>query len=403
MESFLDKSTRLDNDKFKKENVLQFRFDLGIIELLGSQLYTKLPSIMVEFISNSYDADATSVDVIIDEDDLGPRKITNIIIEDNGIGISDIGIDNIEEINEKFLKIGRKRRKDENSSVSKIYKRKLQGKKGIGKLAGFGITNKMEITTTSNGITNKFILDFEEMKNCSGEVYLPQHILRNQELDFKDGTIIKLIDIKRKGAIDINELAESIVKRIQIFDNTFSLNLKYKVNNMTANEIKLNNDMYMNYIKSKNKLQFSWNIPENLNDLDLDNDIIEFFKSNCINGEIFTTETPLKKDDQGIILYANGKLCQENYSFNERANDNFYSYLMGKLNIDYIDSDIYTDNISTAREILKVKKELYTIISTHSGKPYEEVERDSDRDYWMTAEEAKAYGMVDEILVRNSK
>ena len=57
----------------------------------------------------------------------------------------------------------------------------------------------------------------------------------------------------------------------------------------------------------------------------------------------------------------------------------------------------------TAREILKVKKELYTIIATHSGKPYEEVERDSDRDYWMTAEEAKAYGMVDEILVRNNK
>ncbi len=57
----------------------------------------------------------------------------------------------------------------------------------------------------------------------------------------------------------------------------------------------------------------------------------------------------------------------------------------------------------TAREILKVKKELYTIISNHSGKPYEDVERDSDRDYWMTAEEAKAYGMVDEILVRNKK
>lgn len=57
----------------------------------------------------------------------------------------------------------------------------------------------------------------------------------------------------------------------------------------------------------------------------------------------------------------------------------------------------------TAREILKVKKELYTIISTHSGKSYEEVERDSDRDYWMTAEEAKSYGMVDEILVRNKK
>lgn len=53
-----------------------------------------------------------------------------------------------------------------------------------------------------------------------------------------------------------------------------------------------------------------------------------------------------------------------------------------------------------AREIVKVKKELYTIISKHSGKTIEEVERDSDRDYWMTAEEAKAYGMIDEVLVR---
>lgn len=55
----------------------------------------------------------------------------------------------------------------------------------------------------------------------------------------------------------------------------------------------------------------------------------------------------------------------------------------------------------TAREILKLKKELYDIISNHSGKSFEDVERDSDRDYWMTAEEAKEYGMVDEVLVRN--
>ncbi len=51
-----------------------------------------------------------------------------------------------------------------------------------------------------------------------------------------------------------------------------------------------------------------------------------------------------------------------------------------------------------AREILKVKKELYTILSDHSGQPFEIIERDSDRDYWMTAEEALAYGMVDKIL-----
>jgi len=54
----------------------------------------------------------------------------------------------------------------------------------------------------------------------------------------------------------------------------------------------------------------------------------------------------------------------------------------------------------TAREIMKLKKELYDIISHHSGKSYEEVERNSDRDYWMMAPEAKEYGMIDEVLIK---
>ena len=53
------------------------------------------------------------------------------------------------------------------------------------------------------------------------------------------------------------------------------------------------------------------------------------------------------------------------------------------------------------RETLKVKKELYDIISNHSGKTYEQVEKDSDRDYWMTSSEALEYGMIDEVLIRS--
>jgi ATP-dependent Clp protease protease subunit len=56
----------------------------------------------------------------------------------------------------------------------------------------------------------------------------------------------------------------------------------------------------------------------------------------------------------------------------------------------------------TVREILKLKKELYEIISLHTGNPYEKVEKDADRDYWMTAEEAKTYGMIDEILQKTT-
>ena len=54
----------------------------------------------------------------------------------------------------------------------------------------------------------------------------------------------------------------------------------------------------------------------------------------------------------------------------------------------------------TAREILKLKKELYQIIADHSGNPIKKVEKDADRDYWMTSEEAKAYGMIDTVLTR---
>ena len=52
------------------------------------------------------------------------------------------------------------------------------------------------------------------------------------------------------------------------------------------------------------------------------------------------------------------------------------------------------------REIQKLKKELYTIISDHSGQDYDKVWADSDRDYWMTSAEAKEYGMIDEVLVK---
>ena len=57
----------------------------------------------------------------------------------------------------------------------------------------------------------------------------------------------------------------------------------------------------------------------------------------------------------------------------------------------------------TAREIQKLKKELYEIIASHSGQTYKKIWKDGDRDYWMKAEEARDYGMIDEVLVKNKK
>ena len=57
----------------------------------------------------------------------------------------------------------------------------------------------------------------------------------------------------------------------------------------------------------------------------------------------------------------------------------------------------------TVKEIMKLKKELYEILALHTGNTYEKVEKDADRDYWMTSKEAKDYGMIDEILQKNQK
>ncbi len=53
------------------------------------------------------------------------------------------------------------------------------------------------------------------------------------------------------------------------------------------------------------------------------------------------------------------------------------------------------------KQIMLLKNELYQIIADHSGNPFEKIEKDSDRDYWMTSQEALEYGMIDNILVRN--
>ncbi len=55
----------------------------------------------------------------------------------------------------------------------------------------------------------------------------------------------------------------------------------------------------------------------------------------------------------------------------------------------------------TAKQIISLRKELYEIIADHTGKPFEKIEKDSDRDYWMTSEEAKKYGMIDQVLRKN--
>ena len=340
------------------DNKLKLKFDIGIIELLGDQLYTQLPAVLSEYISNSYDADSSEVEITFDiRDNVGSQ--TDIIISDNGIGIADDDSNYINQINNKYLKIGRRRRKDNNQILSKKYKRKIQGKKGIGKLAGFGITKKICITTISKNILNEFVLDYDEMhRTASNEEYYPKHLQKNVDTKIESGTIIRLCDISKKTEIDLEKLSVSLVKRNKTFDKNFKVTLIKKVNGMECDRKVIDVEMYLNSIRESNAIQFELKIPSSLDDLEISESIKEYFILNNISGSVYTSSTPLKKDDQGIILYANGKLCQDNSTFSERANDNFYQYMFGYLDVDFIDADIDVDNISTARDSLVWGKEI---------------------------------------------
>ena len=57
----------------------------------------------------------------------------------------------------------------------------------------------------------------------------------------------------------------------------------------------------------------------------------------------------------------------------------------------------------TAREMMKTKRELYEILSQHSGVPVRRIEKDADRDYWLSAAEAREYGLIDEVLTKREK
>jgi ATP-dependent Clp protease protease subunit len=62
-----------------------------------------------------------------------------------------------------------------------------------------------------------------------------------------------------------------------------------------------------------------------------------------------------------------------------------------------------TDMEISLKQILELKKDLYNILASHTGKTYNQIEKDSDRDYWMKAQDAKKYGLIDEVLIKHGK
>lgn len=314
------------------EITLEMNVQMTIIDNLGIKMYSNIEAVIGELISNAYDADATKVDIYIPESPYGNNSI--IEISDNGTGI------NIKEINSTYLNLGRNRRNDPTTAVTPKYKRKVMGRKGIGKLSAFGIANTIEIITQKGGIETTFILNLEDIRNTPmSEKYKPKFSTREISFDLS-GTIVRLKDLSRKRGISLPQLRSKIARRFSCIDSNFILN----INNFPITPDERN-------LKSQCELIEEYN-----------NEEISPNSGLIVNGWIGTLKIQVSNDlSPGVVIMVRRRLAQE-ATFFEAPTSGWINmakfYIIGEIEADFLDRDDGEDLILTNRSSIDWSSEM---------------------------------------------
>lgn len=315
------------------EAKLQMTFTPNTIEHLGVRMYSTLPPVISELIANSYDANASEVHIYLKD-----KADKEIVVSDNGHGMS------FDDINSKFLRIGRNRRSDEASQASLNGIRPVIGKKGLGKLSFFGIAHQIDVSTTQNGKRNSFVLNWEKILSHEDKDretqrnYSPEILEWNAASPEKDGTTVILRDIQRNSKFDAESLADSIAK-IFIIDPNFKIYVKHN----DEGEVLIENQRKYSSLTP----EIEWNVPE---DIGVDSN---YEKKEEIRGRLIATEKPIspKTNMRGITLFSRKKLVNLPEYFSDNTSSHFFSYLTGWLEVDFID-ELPDDVIGTNRQSL---------------------------------------------------
>lgn len=314
---------------------LRMKYDPNVINHLGLNMYNKLPSALSELIANAWDADATIVQITHDE------AANEIIVLDNGSGMS------FEDIQDQYLRIGRNKRKASNSDCSPKLGRKVMGRKGLGKLAGFGIANVVQVRTIKNGVLTEFKMDFSKMTATDdGEGntvdYEPEIISPPMFAQDPDGTTVFLKEI-RLSRFHWKNVKEEIARRFL----TFKDGLVVKV---------LGEELSAELYDIETKCENVWRINNPAEAFSLGDGKITLKiggedKDVFINGWIGTMEKPVPEDiGNGIAVYAKKKLVQEPTFTGLVPQGTMtvaFSYMVGNIEADFIDG--INDRVNTGR------------------------------------------------------
>lgn len=260
-----------------------------------------------------------------------------------------------EELNGSFLVIGRNRRVSEGTGLSPIKKRKITGKKGLGKLAAFGIAKTIEVHSIKNSMYNAFRMNYDDLKAGTDGEYYPEAIAERETTEDSHGTKICIREISQSNIMPIEDLSLNLSKRFSFYDTDFNVIL---INKNKNNEIPITKSIYFENLEE----EFKWTFPDDFENEIIDTEEFNRLNEKGVNGTIYTKPTPLKKSETGFLLYVRNKLASENTFFNDRSNDRFNGYVTGFFNIDYIDESDSDDFISTARQSILWEDSAETIL-----------------------------------------
>ncbi|PJE02483.1 MAG: hypothetical protein CK427_07465 [Leptospira sp.] len=306
----------------ENEISLEMNVQMTIIDNLGIKMYSNFDAVLAELISNAYDADSTIVEISIPEGTITKDSI--ITIKDNGSGMD------LNEINSTYLNLGRNRRENPATATSPILKRKVMGRKGIGKLSAFGVANTIEIKTSKSKIETIFLLNLQDIRNTPvTEKYKPPfQVVKNEN---RSGTIVTLSEITRKRQIDIGILRVKLARRFSCIDSNF---------NLIVNGVSITPED--RDLKSKCEIFKEYKDVEINTELKLK-----------INGWIGTLPSQVSSDiTPGVVIMVRGRLAQEP-SFFDAPSGGWVTmakyYMVGEIHADFLDEDLGDDLILTNR------------------------------------------------------
>lgn len=311
------------------ERTLEMKFAGALVKHLGLQMYSGAVPALAELIANSWDADATNVAVTLPLDEAISQEL-EIAVTDDGGGMS------FPEVNEKYLMLGRDRR-----TADGQYSpggRHVLGRKGIGKLAGFGIARLVEVWTVKDGYLTAFRMDYDKITGplSTIEPYQPE-VIADRAVTSDDpisgGTRVLLKRLQLRNKVNGDRFRRSMGRRFSILSPTFRV---------TVNGEPL----------ASEGIDLQFRFPEK----GWNSDEVDGLGS--VRWWAGFTPTPIKlEESRGIAVLARGKLAQAPFFFElagGAASQLGLQYLTGELIADGLDAEgedlIATDRASVLWE-----------------------------------------------------